>query len=85
MSYRNQVEIWAKEYDVNLTATDPRFLNVVNIHSTCCMTNVIYDNAFTVKKQEFYIVFTEHNGFHIFHEEEYQIMMYQKIDIEELI
>lgn len=69
----------AEDYSKSLRADDSRLRNTVIIHSTDCMSSSTYENAFVVVKDDWYAVFTEHYGFHLFQYDECNISMYTRI------
>lgn len=60
----------AEEYDKGLLATDPRFRGLVIVRGEHDGSCFVYPDAFVVKKDEWYVVFTEHYGFHVYHSED---------------
>jgi len=74
----------AESYDAKLRADDCRFNQCVQIISQDCATVLFYDNAFVMKDDEWYYIFTEHYGRHVFHQEDVKIRHYIKPLIDEL-
>lgn len=72
----------AKQYDSSLRAGDPRFNRSVKVVSEDCKIVCHYDNAFALKDECWYYVFTEHNGYQVFHEEDHHIFQYQRLAID---
>lgn len=70
----------AEEYDKTLLATDPRFRGLVIVNGVNDMANFVYPDAFAVKKndgkEDWYVVFTEHYGFHVYNAEDYYVAYY---------
>lgn len=64
----------AEEYDKKLKATDPRFRNWVAVQSLNDGAHFTYPDAFAAKHDDWYFVFTEHYGFHLFHEEDARVV-----------
>ena len=63
---------WAKEYDSNLRADDPRFRKMVRIVMEDG-SSFFFDSAFALERSDdtdFYYVFTEHYGFHVYAKDE---------------
>lgn len=56
----------AVEYDKVLLATDPRFRGLVIIKGEHDGSSFVFPDAFVVKKDGFYVVFTEHYGTQLF-------------------
>lgn len=46
------------------------------MHGVNDMTSMIYVNAFVLKKEEWFCVFTEHYGTHVFHEDDQFVTAY---------
>lgn len=79
MNYK-ELKTWAQEYNSQLLCTDKRFKNCVQVKSNRDMTNLFYDNAFVIEKYDFYIVFTEHHCYHLFHKDDYVVIMYSNVN-----
>lgn len=74
----------AEKYDKNLKATDFSGSSIVAVHSLVDMSSFIFSEAFAMSYKDYYIVFTEHYGFHIYHEDEHSVVMYKREGINEL-
>ena len=81
---QKELQIWAQEYDSVLKCTDPRFLYSVSVHSHTDSTNMFFSAAFAIRKENFYIVFSEHNKYHFFHSDDFRVNMYKNMDIEKI-
>ena len=68
----------AEKYNKTLRADDPRFSGIVVVHSLNDFSSFTFTEAFAMYYGEFYIVFTEHYGFHLYHEEDASAVMYTK-------
>jgi len=68
----------AEKYDKKLKATDPRFRGIVIVHSLNDFSSFTFSEAFAMSYKEFYIVFTEHYGFHLYHEDDASVVMFIK-------
>jgi hypothetical protein len=66
----------AGDYDSTLRADDPRFRKVVIVKEEHGMSTFIYEDAFVVRKDDWYCVFTEHHGYHVYHHEDYSVSAY---------
>ncbi len=80
MNYK-EMKIWAAEYDSQLECTDKRFKNSVLVQTNNVGSIMFYKSAFSILKDDFYIVFTEHDNFHVLHKEDYVVNMYKNIQI----
>lgn len=78
-------ELFAKEYDAKLLATDPRFNGAVHVIAEDGSVFFFLD-AFVLRYEWFYLVFTEHHGYHVYSaEEDTQMKAYgQRIAIEKV-
>ena len=68
----------AEKYDRALQATDPRFNGIVIVHSLDDFSSFTFANAFAMYYKEFFIVFTEHYGFHLYSEDSAAVVHYLK-------
>lgn len=68
----------AEAYDKTLKATDPRFSGIVVVHSLNDFSSFTFSEAFALYYDAWYIVFTEHYGFHLYHEEDASVCMFTK-------
>ncbi len=66
----------AEAHDKELLATDPRLRGTVIVREQHGMGFLFYEDAFVVSKGEWYCVFTEHHGFHVYHSEDYDVAAY---------
>jgi hypothetical protein len=64
----------ACKYDRSIKATDPRLCRMVIIRDTDEMTSMVFDRAFVVVYKAHYLVFTEHQGFHVFDRNTYDVL-----------
>lgn len=78
------LKTWAEKYHCRILATDKRFKNCVQICSVHGGTTLFYRAAFAIKSGEFYMVFTEHEGFALYHQEDYSVRMFKNCRIEEM-
>lgn len=68
MNYR-EVRALAEEYDKRLLATDPRFRrSVLLLHQDGSIFRV--DSAFLMQKGAWILMFSEHHGYHVYHQED---------------
>lgn len=75
MMIYKEVEQKAKEYDRNLFCTDKRFRNIVQVqHSDGSF--FLFHHAFYFSYGEWYLVFTEHHKYHIYHKTDVEICMF---------
>lgn len=65
-----------EEYDKTLRADDPRFRKLVIVKEAHGMSTFVYQDAFVVRKDDWYCVFTEHHGFHVYHSDDYDVAAY---------
>jgi hypothetical protein len=42
-------------------------------------TKLFYTNALVLHKEEYWLIFTEHNLYHTFHEEDVQVSVYKRL------
>jgi hypothetical protein len=75
----------AEEIDKKLLATDDIFKGAVMIKSLNCASSIFYADAGAVKWGDWYLVFTEHHGTHVFNNEDYHIYQYKRTTLEELV
>ena len=79
-TYMRQVNQLAEEYDKNLLATDPRLRGLVVVKGQHDGSSFVFPDAFAVKKEDergpWYVVFTEHYGYHVFHAEDHDVFCY---------
>jgi len=76
-------KVWevAKKVDDLLRADDERFSRSAEvIHEDGSV--MILENAFVEEYKDWYIVFSEHFGFHVFHKEDvYRVSQHERIEI----
>lgn len=77
----------AARYDSTLMANDPRFRGIVIIKEQWGVTSFTFQDAFVVEDacatERWYIVFSEHNGFHVYDADDYHAFAFdarKKID-----
>ena len=81
MDYR-QAKTIAEAYDKTVKASDPRLRNCVYlIHEE--KTTLFYRFAFAMKLDDYYVIFTEHHSFHVYHESDLYGGVFQLKQIEE--
>lgn len=68
----------AEKYDRTLKANDPRLNGIVIVHSLDDFSSFTFANAFAMYYKEFFIIFTEHYGFHLYSEDEATVIHYLK-------
>ena len=62
------------ELDKKLRADDPRFRNSITVyHEEGTMMH--FEWAFAIKFERWYVIFTEHHGYHIYDEDDVQVIM----------
>lgn len=70
----DQIQAFAKRYDSELLATDPRLRNAVMViteeGSVLC-----FEYAFCVLINHWYVIFTEHHRYHLYHNTDAQVFM----------
>lgn len=66
----------AQAYDAGITADDPRLRGSVIVREQHGMGFLFYEDAFVVRKDEWFCVFTEHHGFHVYHRDDYDVTAY---------
>lgn len=73
------VASWAKEYDSQLRADDPRFQRAVLI-LTDEGTMLVFQNAFALRRHNdpYIYTFTEHHGFHVYYEDDVKVIEYSQ-------
>jgi len=59
----------AKTIGSTLLATDVRFRRVVYL-TDHCGSSLVYQPAFALRHGSYVLVFTEHHGYHVYHEED---------------
>ena len=68
MNY-GQAKLAAEAVDKDLRADDPRFRHTVYlVHEEG--TSMLWRYAFAVKVEEWYLIFTEHHGTHVYSEQD---------------
>lgn len=69
--------------DINkdLTAYDFKPQSAVMVHGIDDCTSMIFHSAFALKFSNWFLVFTEHSGNHIFHDDEFSVLSFTKPDI----
>ena len=86
MASRQQAEQKMKELvgsgprDTKLTTHDFHGQTVKVKHDDG--TFMFFESAFALRWKDWYFVFTEHNGYHLFNKEECQVIQYQSKNIE---
>lgn len=82
---QQEIKIWAQNYNTKLLCTDKMFKNCVSVHTTHQTTHpdsyMFYNSAFAIIKDDFYVVFTEHEGCHVLHQYDYVVKMYRNVRI----
>lgn len=68
----------AEKYDSTLKSSDPRFQGIVVVQSLDDFSSFTFAKAFAMYYKEYYLVFTEGYGFHLFHEDEAVVVMFTK-------
>lgn len=68
----------AEKFNKSLKSDDSRFSGIVIVHSLNDFSSFTFSDAFAVYYKDFYIIFTEHYGFHLYHEEDASVVMYTK-------
>jgi hypothetical protein len=66
MNYKEAKE-FADEYDKTITISDLKDF-VYIVHGD--FTTALFTNAFAINYNEWYFIFSEHNGYHIYHKED---------------
>jgi hypothetical protein len=75
----------AAEYDEKLLATDPRFRGLVVVKPHMDGSSFTFSDAFILSWNDWYLVFTEHYGTHVFHKEDNDVCAYtERVGIEEI-
>ena len=65
----SKAEDRAKDIEAYLQATDPRFRRALNIVFDDG-TSLLFQDAFIVEWKEYYLIFTEHHRFHVYHKDD---------------
>ena len=73
----------AQKLDSNLRADNPGFNHLVLIKDAHGWTNIILNNAFVQKCNNYYIVISEHNGIAVYDDEEYYVTELEMIPIKD--
>lgn len=68
----------AAEIDSKLLHDDERFCGSVKIEH-CEGTFLFFDGAFAIKDDVWWLIFTEHHGYHVHHEDEVTVSQYERI------
>jgi hypothetical protein len=80
----SEAESRASEIDQSLLATDPRFeraVKVIHVEGT----NLLFMHAFAVRWHDWYLIFTEHHRFFVYHEDDVEIIQFERrMKIEEV-
>lgn len=69
----------AKEIDSKIRADDDRFNGAVHIIDEDEGTVLFYERAFAEKHSDWWYIFTEHHGLHVYDDDEVQVRMYKRI------
>ncbi|MFA5048372.1 MAG: hypothetical protein WC516_05125 [Patescibacteria group bacterium] len=67
--------------DTDLSSDDERFnysVKLVHVHEGSFQ---FYDNAFAMKAQDLWFIFTEHHKYFIYHEDDVRVSMYKRVDV----
>jgi len=78
------IEAIAKDIDSHLSVLDPRFNDMVQVHGQEDTLVHLIPDAFCLKHGCWFLVFSEHHGYHVYHEEEARVVQYTRMEIEEL-
>lgn len=62
-----------------LKSTDKRFKNSISITNVYDNSFMFFNNGFAEKHDEWWFVFTEHHGFHLYCDDEIKIVQYKRI------
>jgi len=81
---QQDIKVWAQNYNAKLLCTDKMFKNCVSVRASHPDSYMFYNSAFAIIKDDFYIVFTEHEGYYVLHQDDYIVKMYKNIRIKEL-
>ena len=82
-TYIRRIRERIKSYDEALKATDPRFNRSVTIlHEEGSLMH--YECSFVESIDDYYVIFTEHHGTHIYNKNDAKVIQHEKrIPIEE--
>jgi hypothetical protein len=70
----DDVDAYVRAFDRTIIATDPRLRNAVTIiHEEGTILH--FEWAFAIKLKDWYVVFTEHHRYYIYHEDDVDVIM----------
>lgn len=71
-----------EKLDKTWTAYDYPNGGIVVVKGTDEHSFMVFDSAFAQKHEDYYFVFPEHHEPQIFHEDEYHVVQYKRVDYE---
>ena len=69
----------AEEFNKKILATDERLKQSVALYFDEGSFQFI-NNAFAAKQEEYWMIFTEHHGFSVYHEDDIMVATYKRIN-----